>query len=137
MPLSEDELTELFTACDTDNSGEINYLEFLDMVNKSPPMVQPREMTVLPALRPGVRESDMRHAQKLAKESIIAHHKRLDSAFKHMDSNRSGFITRQDLLKMWESAFRSANCDPAAKLSVFASRSPKGSNRHLVWGMNP
>ena len=102
MPLSEDELTELFTACDTDNSGEINYLEFLDMVNKSPPMVQPREMTVLPALRPGVRESDMRHAQKLAKESIIAHHKRLDSAFKHMDSNRSGFITRQDLLKMWE-----------------------------------
>lgn len=98
LVLTDDELTQLFDACDKNKDGAIDYKEFLDMVTKSPSLTEVRALQVKPALRPGVRAEDLRRAQQLAKEKYLTYYKRLDSAFKNIDKDRSGSITREELL---------------------------------------
>lgn len=101
MTLTEKEMLELFKKCDVDGSGTINYNEFLDMVQKSPALVAPRELAIKPALRPGVRSEDVRKAQQIVKQKYTDKFKRMDAAFKNIDKDRTGTITRDELITNW------------------------------------
>ena len=101
MTLTEKEMLELFEKCDVDGSGTINYNEFLDMVQKSPALVAPRELAIKPALRPGVRPEDVRKAQQIVKQKYTDKFKRMDAAFKNIDKDRTGPITRDELITNW------------------------------------
>jgi len=97
-PLTESELDELFTKCDKDGDGQINYQEFIDIVQKSPALTEPRELVKQPQLRPGVRAEDMRKAQQMVKEKILTKFSKFQEAFKFIDKDRSGTITREELM---------------------------------------
>jgi len=97
-PLTDDELEELFKKCDKDGDGKIDYQEFIDLVEKTPTMTEPRELVKRPALRPGVRVEDLRKAQQLVKDKILTKFSKFQDAFKFIDKDRSGTITREELM---------------------------------------
>ena len=97
-PLTDEELQMLFKKCDKNQDGKIDYPEFLDLVRNDPVMTAPRVLEKQPALRPGVYAHEMRKAQQIIKEKFSTKYKRLDSAFKNLDRDRTGTITREELL---------------------------------------
>ena len=97
MLLTDDEMTELFKACDKDGDGTIDYSEFCDMVAKQPHLTKTRSLVKNPALRKGVREKDLRMAQHFVKEHFTTKFGRLTKAFQFVDRDRTGTITREEL----------------------------------------
>jgi len=61
-------------------------------------MTEPRELVKRPALRPGVRVEDLRKAQQLVKDKILTKFSKFQDAFKFIDKDRSGTITREELM---------------------------------------
>lgn len=96
-PLSDAELADLFSLCDKNGDGQIDYNEFCGLVAQDADMTNTRELVKNPTLRKGVRESDLRKAQHLVKEHITNKYKKLSSAFKFIDRDRTGTITRDEL----------------------------------------
>ena len=72
------------------------------MVEKSPALIAPRELEVQPALRPGVRSSDMRKAQQAIKSFCHTKYKGMNASFKAIDRDRKGAVNRQDILAFWQ-----------------------------------
>ena len=97
MLLTDDEMAELFKACDKDGDGTIDYSEFCDMVAKQPHLTKTRSLVKNPALRKGVREKDLRMAQHFVKEHFTTKFGRLTKAFQFVDRDRTGTITREEL----------------------------------------
>ena len=97
MLLTDDEMSELFKACDKDGDGTIDYSEFCDMVAKQPHLMKTRSLVKNPALRKGVREKDLRMAQHFVKEHFTTKFGRLTKAFQFVDRDRTGTITREEL----------------------------------------
>jgi len=95
--LTDAELNELFKSCDKNGDGQIDYEEFCDIVAKTPDMIQVRTLVKNPALRKGVRAEDMRRAQHTIQEHILTKFKKYQEAFKFMDVDRTGSITRAEL----------------------------------------
>jgi Ca2+-binding EF-hand superfamily protein len=101
-PLTDEEMEDLFKKVDSNNDNEIDYQEFLNMVEKSPALIAPRELEVQPSLRQGVRSSDMRKAQQTIKAFCHKKYKGLSTAFKAIDQGRKGAINREDILAFWQ-----------------------------------
>jgi len=109
--LTDVEYKQLFDACDKDKSGTIDYTEFCEMVAQNPEMSNTRTLSKNPALRPGVRAEDMRKAQHLVKQQFLTKFRHFTKAFKFIDRDRTGTISR-DELKLVIEEFHLSNIRP-------------------------
>lgn len=97
MLLTDDELIDLFDACDTSRDGLIDYQEFVDMVARNPSMTTTRPLVKNATLRPGVKANDLRRAQLQIRDTLLRKYSSYTNVFKYLDKDRTGSITRAEL----------------------------------------
>lgn len=97
VPLTDEELIELFKTCDSDGNGKIDYKEFCDIVSNNPAIANTREVVTEPALRKGVRPADLRRCQRTVHDTLTTKYGKLADAFKFFDKDRTNSITREEL----------------------------------------